>query len=127
MDIPQAPPPPRAGLTIPFAVLTLAHLSVSARLVLAELWALWEQHGSNGGLPVPNAHFADRLWLSSRTVHQAVHDLAAAGYVLRGTDAADRRRRLLQPLPLPLPVASPATPAVQPLSNLVTAQCGPAQ
>lgn len=124
MDTP-APSPPRAGLTVPFAILALGNLSVSARMVLAELWALWEQYDGAGGLPVPNTHFADRLWLSPRTVHQALHDPAAGGYVLRGTDPTDRRRRLLRPLPLP--VTSPATPAGQPSPNLMTVQCEPAQ
>ena len=97
------------GLTIPYAVLQLP-VPITARFVLAELWAIWQQHGTGDGLAVPNAHFAARFRLSPRTVGRILRRHIAAGYVQRKAAPADRRHRLLRPLPLG--TASPTTPAV---------------
>lgn len=80
------------GLYLSRAVLNLVDLSWPARFVLAELIAL---HRTYTTVSSRDAHFAERLHLSVRTVRGAIAELEAQGYIIRLHEPAAEYKRTL--------------------------------
>lgn len=80
------------GLFISAAVLALPKLTLTARLVLAEILNL---HKVTGNVFARDSHFADRLNVSVRTIGNAIAELETQGYLTRPYDPAARQKRTL--------------------------------
>jgi len=80
------------GLFISAAVLALPKLTLTARLVLAEILNL---HKVAGNVFARDSHFADRLNVGVRTVGTSIAELETQGYLTRPYDPAARQKRSL--------------------------------
>jgi hypothetical protein len=85
------------ALYVPAEVLGLSGLTLTARLVLAEVIDLYKV---GGRVFAGDDHFADRFGCSDRSVRTAITDLEDAGHLEKDLNYARRQKRLLVPTDL---------------------------